>query len=204
MFKEIKEQVDFLELYNFYLGDEFPLKQATSDTIMTEDDVCPWHGGHGSFRIKYVEDDREQQYANCFGHCHFDGPADHIEFVRRTLGLDSAREAAERIIADFKLDIQSGMSVSQKIFFAAAEYYRDAFLLTNRPQPNLQGKTPVQYQIENRGHLESTLNRINIGWTDGGLCNHLLSLGFSQDAIINSGLGHMVKVRGQQTEILID
>lgn len=204
MFKEIKEQVDFLELYNFYLGDEFPLKQATSDTIMTEDDVCPWHGGHGSFRIKYVEDDREQQYANCFGHCHFDGPADHIEFVRRTLGLDSAREAAERIIADFKLDIQSGMSVSQKIFFAAAEYYRDAFLLTNRPQPNLQGKTPVQYQIENRGHLESTLNRINIGWTDGGLCAHLLSLGFSQDSIINSGLGHMVKVRGQQTEILID
>lgn len=204
MFKEIKEQVDFLDLYNFYLGEEFPLKQATSDTIITEDDICPWHGGHGSFRIKYVEGDPEQQFATCFGHCHFDGQADHIEFVKRTLGLDSAMDAAHRIIADFKLDISTGFSVSQKVFFEAAEYYRDAFLLTTRPQANLSGKTPMQYQIENRGHLETTLNRINIGWSDGGLCAHLLSKGFSQDAIINSGLGTMVKARGQQHEVLID
>lgn len=204
MFKEIKEQVDFIDLYNFYLGEEFPLKQATSDTIIPEDNVCPWHGGHNSFRIKYIKEDPTQQFAYCFGNCHHDGPADHIEFVRRTLGLNSPMEAAHRIIADFKLDIQTGMSVSQKIFFKAAEYYQDTFKLANTNLPCLAGKNPMQYQVENRGHTAETLERIGIGWTNGGLCPYLLSEGFTQDEILNSGLGAMVKSRGTNNEVLLD
>ena len=189
MFQEIKSKVTILDAYEKYLGDTNPLRDTTGDTFTPEDDICPWHGGHGSFRIKYDENDPENGFAKCFSSSciHDETPADVIEFVRRTLELETPYEAALRINSDFGLNLAVGTSPHQRIFHAAAEYFQN-MLMTTKTYPYLEGKTPMLYQLENRKHLPETISRMGIGWTDGQLHKALQNAGFSREDMVNSGL----------------
>lgn len=190
MFNEIKKRVSIVDAYDRYCP-EVPLKARGENDFIPEDDCCPWHGGHGSFHIAFDINDPEKGFAKCFSSActHDETPADVIEFVRRTLSLESPKEAAQRIIADFELGLVFEVSTSQKIFNEAAKYYQDLFL-TTKIYESLDKKTPMDYQKENRGHKESTLLAFRVGWTDNAeLCKHLALKGFSVDEIIASGLG---------------
>ena len=188
MFKEIKEKVTIIDAYDAYLGGLAPLKCCGGTTFIPEDDVCPWHGGHGSFRIMFDDSDPSNGFAKCFAPCEFDeSPADVIEFTRRTFNLGTAFEAAVKINEDFDLKIPIGSSSHQRIFYEATEYFQNLFMTTKK-YPYLDGKTPRMYQVENRLHKESTIDRMRIGWTDGKLHKHLLDKGFTKDEVVQSGL----------------
>ena len=188
MFQEIKDEVTIVDAYQAYLGENAPLKSTGGTTFIPDDDVCPWHGGHGSFRIFFDEADPSNGYAKCFAPCEFDDrPADVIEFTRRTFNLATAYEAAVKLITDFELKIPLGNSAHQRIFYEAAEYFQNLFM-TTKNYPYLEGKTPRLYQLENRQHKPETLDRLRIGWTDGQLHKHLLSKGFTREEVVNSGL----------------
>lgn len=188
MFQEIKGRLTIIDVYDAYLGELSPLKSSGGSTFIPEDDICPWHGGHGSFRIYFDENDPENGYAKCFASCEFEeSPADVIEFTRRTFKLATAFEAAVKLNEDFDLKIPVGNSVHQRIFYTAADYFQNLILTTKR-YPYLEGKTPMDYQMENRQHKADTIARMRIGWTDGKLHVHLLDQGFTREEIVSSGL----------------
>lgn len=184
MFDTIKEQVNIVDAHEFYLGNTHPLRHSTASTTWTTDsDECPWCGHKGCYKVKV-----DENYVNCFsGACHYEGAADVIEFVRRTLQLETARDAAIQIIKDFNLDISYGWDVKQRMYNSAAEYYQRRFL-TDEPQNSLGDMTPMEYQTKVRGHKPSSLDALGIGWADGGLYEHLIREGFSQEDIAASGL----------------
>lgn len=191
MFNEIKERVTIIDAYEKYCP-EIPLRERGSQDFIPEDDLCPWHGGKGSFHIQM--DDRGG-FAKCFSSAcvHEEAPADVIEFVRRTLNLETPKDAAMRINADFKLGLAFETSTSQKIYWEALEYYQN-LLMTSKLYEILGKKTPLAYQIENRGHREDTLLAFRVGWSDGQLHKHLAMKDFTTEEMVASGL---VSVKGK-------
>lgn len=188
MFNEIKERVSIIDAYEMYVPGT-PLRERGTNDFVPEDDLCPWHGGQGSFHIKFDESDVASGFAKCFSSAcvHEDGPADVIEFVRRTLNLESPKEAAMRINADFKLGLSFEVSTIQKIYWEALEYYKN-LLLTTKLYESLGRKTPLAYQTENRGHREETLLHFHVGWSDGKLHEHLKMKDFTYEDMLASGL----------------
>lgn len=188
MFNEIKERVTIIDAYERYCP-EVPLRERSEGDFVPEDNLCPWHGGDGSFHIKFDAKDPANGIAKCFSLAcvHEDGAADVIEFVRRTANLESARDAALLINKDFKLGLAFETSVLQKIYWEALEYYSNG-LLTTKLYAILDKKTPMQYQTEIRGHNQDTLMRFQVGWSDGKLHEHLHMKDFSYEDMIASGL----------------
>lgn len=185
MFAKIKELVGIVDVHQQYLGTTHPLDMSVSSTTLTtENDDCPWCGHNGCYRI-----DTERNIATCFsGACsHPAEAADVIEFVRRTLNLDTVREAGIQIIKDFDLPIEYGWSELQRIYNAAAEYYSRC-MMTDTKYAELGGMTPEEYQRTIRGHSSSTLDALHIGWADGGLYEELVRQGFDKDIIMTSFL----------------
>lgn len=181
IFQKVKAEVDFLQCMEHYIG---PLKQCGDDTYTTEEDECPVHGGHGCFRMKY---DGEDSIVNCFGNCdHEDWPVDMIEFVRIHKGLETAGESARLIAKDFGIRMPVD-SLAQRIFTDAAAYYRHLYLTVNR-QSCLGKRTPPQYQEHVRHHKIEALDRVNIGWSDGCLKEHMEEKGYTTEELIASGL----------------
>src|SRR3990167_5929620 len=62
------------------------------------------------------------------------------------------------------------LTILESIFIEAAEYYHSHMLMNG-------GK---KYLIEERKHKEDTLITMKVGWSDGGLTDHLKSKGFSE------------------------
>jgi 5S rRNA maturation endonuclease (ribonuclease M5) len=189
MFNEIKNRVTIVDAYDKYCPGT-PLRARGTNDYVPEDDVCPWHGGHGSFHIMFDDAEPEKGFAKCFSSaCIDEAPADVIEFVRRTQSLETPKEAAQLIIKDFNLNLVFEVSTSQKIFNEAAEYYHN-LLMTTKIYESLGKKSPLDYQEQVRGHKQSTLLSARVGWTDNAeLCKHLAMKGFSNEEIIASGLG---------------
>lgn len=193
IFQKIKSEVDFLAAVEHYIG---PLKQCGEDTYTTEDDTCPIHGGHGCFRIK---SDGENSMLNCFGSCdHDEWPLDLIAFVQLHQGLETVGEAARLIAKDFNVK-QPIENATSRIFKEAAKYYRDLFTLGSKKLKCLGKRTPLEYQKEVRHHKESTLETIQIGWSDGGLKEHLED-DFTEEQLVASGL--VKEFRGKLVDVL--
>ncbi len=189
MFNEIKERVSIIDAYEKYVPGT-PLQERGVNNFVPEDDQCPWHGGNGgNFHIVFDEKDPAAGYAKCFSSAcvHEEGSADVIEFVRRTLNLESPKEAALQINADFKLGLAFETSTIQKIYWEALEYYK-GLLMTTKVYETLGGKNPIQYQTEDRGHKVDTLMHFHVGWTDGELHKHLKAKGFEYEDMLASGL----------------
>lgn len=160
------------------------------NNFVPDDGTCPWHGGNGgNFHIVFDEKEKDKGYAKCFSSAcvHEEGSADVIEFVRRTLNLESPKEAALQINADFKLGLVFETTTVQKIYWEALDYYRN-LLLTTKVYESLNGKTPMAYQTENRGHREESLLHFQVGWSDGELHKHLKAKGFEYEDMVASGL----------------
>ena len=193
LFKKIKKEVDALDLLTTYIG---PLKQCGDNTYTTEDDTCPIHGAHGCFRIKY---DGENTIVNCFGSCdHSDWPVDVIEFIRILQGLETPMEAAKFIAEEFdiKMPVESANS---RIMAEAQHYYSDMFWLSTKKTKGLGSNTPLEYQLNVRHHKKSSLESVNIGWSDGGLVEHLEDI-FSQEELVASGIAR--EYRGELVDYI--
>lgn len=193
IFQKIKAEVDFLTLMEHYCG---PLKECGEDTYTTEEDECPIHGGHGCFRMKV---DGADSMVNCFGNCdHDEWPVDMIEFVRIKEGFETIGEAARQIAKDFKVK-QPIENPTTRIFREAVKYYRDLFTLGTKKLKCLGKKTPLEYQLQVRHHKESTLDLLQIGWSDGGLKEHLED-DFTEEQLLASGL--IKEHRGKIVDVL--
>ena len=149
---------------------------------------CPFCGGHECFSIK------DNQY-KCF-QCSETG--DVFTFLQKFKNLElheslkySAGLAGITLKEKKKAEVK--LSVKERIFIAAAQYYH-SHMLDNG------GK---QYLMDQRGHNEDVLRKMQVGWTDGGLIEHLRSAkGFDDIEIKASGL---TKVREQAgAEHLVD
>jgi DNA primase (bacterial type) len=188
MFNEIKDRVSIIDAYEKYCP-EIALRERSAGDFIPDDDECPWHGGSGSFHIVFDEKNPSAGFAKCFSSAcvHEESPADVIEFVRRTLNLESPKEAALQINADFKLGLAFEVSTLQKIYWEALEYYVNG-MLTTKLYEILGRKTPLDYQKEDRGHREDVLMHFRVGWSDGELHKHLAMKGFEYDDMIASGL----------------
>jgi hypothetical protein len=148
-----------------------------------EDDACPFHGGSGSFSIN-----TRDGYAKCFGGtCPSEGKnLDIIGFVQELRGV-SCKNAIGILAKDFGVTLQS-LSKKAQVLYAAYHYYRDIMQKCLDDMDILGGRTPMQYQLEVRHHLESTVTGLQIGWADGALHRHLESEGFSSVEMLEAGV----------------
>lgn len=187
MFNAIKERVNIVDVYEKYYPESLLIEKSKGD-FWPDDNLCPWHGGSGSFHLM-IDEEHPSGFAKCFSSAcvHEDGTADVIEFVRRTKNLESPKEAAMLISADFKLGLAFETSTIQKIYWEALEYYKGLFM-TTKVYEILGGKNPMAYQMENRGHQYATLEHFHVGWSDGELHKHLKAKTFEYDDMIASGL----------------
>ena len=184
IFKKIKQEVNFLEAMEYYIG---PLKRCGDDTYTTDEDECPIHGGHGCFRIKDLGED---SIITCFGSCSHDTwPLDIIGFIQVFKELDSQLDAAHLIAKDFNISIPKPPPPNpvQAVLTCAAEYYMRGMMDTST-YACLGGRTPEAYQSEMRHHSVQTLQTAGIGWSNGGLYEHLTLNKFDVTNMIASGL----------------
>lgn len=140
---------------------------------------CPFCGGHDCFSV-----DPEQGLYKCF-QCPAAG--DVITFYQNYFHLssvDALKHGAKRAgiaLKGHRSPQRSGaldLTVRETLFLAAAKYYH-SHLLDNG------GK---EYLIARRSHKEAVLKAMQVGWSDGCLVDHLLSLGFTHEQIKASGL----------------
>lgn len=193
IYKKIKEEVDFLSAMERYIG---PLKQCGGDTYTTDADECPIHGGHGCFRIKV---DGENSLINCFGNCtHDEWPLDLIGFVKLHKGLESQSEAARLIASDFGIEMPTE-TVNVKIYRMAKDYYLNLLQMGVKKLKCLGKKTPLEYQLNVRNHKRSTIDQLEIGWSDGGLIEYLEDE-FTPDQLLGSGL--IKELRGKLVDVI--
>ena len=136
---------------------------------------CPFCNGHDCFSIR-------EDFFKCF-QCGEDGKGDLFNFLERYHHTD--RAGALKIGAELAgVELTSRkkappkLSVVEQIRQEAADYYH-AHMLTNG------GKA---YLVDVRGHSMETLEREKVGFADGHLFEHLVSKGFTEAQILESGL----------------
>lgn len=183
MFKTIKEQTDIVDVICHFVNED---SKAVGENVALESDTCPFCGHKECFRIKPNGFD---SFFKCFS-C--DRHGDAITFIEEYKEL-SPVDACKLIAQEFKVTLPLGSPI-QEIFTLAARYYRTCFLETsNKPYPELNGLTPLQYQTQIRGHKEDTLETLQVGWSDGGLIDYLRGVGISDDMLEQSGLMNKAK-----------
>lgn len=182
-FEFIKDKINFLETLEKYIG---PLQQCGEYNWTADGDICPIHGGHGSFRIKH---DDEGSFINCFGDtCAIEQPVDIIEFVRIYKELETASQAVDQIAKDFDIVMpRAEQHPMQELYNAAALYFQRKLELDLTAYPCLGDRTPLDFQKDSRGHKESTVKLVGVGWSDGCL-HRALANDFTEDELLASGL----------------
>ncbi len=135
---------------------------------------CPFCGGHDCFSIN-----RDGDSFKCF-QC--DKSGDVFDFLRDYHSI-SEHEALQRAAEIAGLPLESKpktirLSRNEKIFAAASLYYHQ----------HMKENGAREYFIKRRGHSMAVLESMMVGWSDGGLNKYLLSQGFTQQEIIDSGL----------------
>ncbi len=160
------------------------IENATSQ-VMGKDHLpeCPFCGGHDCFSIP-----KDKDFFKCF-QC--DDKGDVFNFLEKFHSLDSAgslKMAAELagIPLEEKKKRTTKLSTTDKIRLEATAYYH-AHMLKNG------GK---DYLIKERGHDLKTLEKERVGFSDGGLVDHLLSKDFTERQILESGLAREREVDG--------
>ena len=134
-------------------------------------DECPFCGGHDCFRIK-------EDLFNCF-QCNPPRGGSAIDFLMHFHKVDEAQalEMAASFAGIPLTKQKKKLSVKDRIFMAAADYYHSLLSCTEAKA----------YLAEKRGHKENVLNAARAGWSDGKLHEHLVK-NFSEDDLIASGL----------------
>lgn len=155
------------------------------NTYGPEDKTCPFCGHKDCFRIKQDESDLENSFYHCFSCA--DTHGDVIKLVQEAKKLETPAEAAMLLVKEYNLKLPHDYSPVQDAFNLAGGYYHNIFL-EERPFAELGGLTPLEYQLQRRGHSKETLDKLQVGWSDGGVVQQLSSLGISQDIITASGL----------------
>lgn len=138
------------------------VKRAGSGNIKTR---CFFHGEPegkpGRLYIKAEEGDEK------FGvyWCHRCNAKGNLNQIRKHFG-------------DEPIEFEFNDGIYNPMYEAAAEYYH---------QKLFENFDAYMY-LEDRGITEEAMTQFRIGWADGGLSTHLLSLGYLPEDIRNSGL----------------
>lgn len=167
LFDKIKEEVSIAEICELL---DIELKSSGVNSI-PDDDTCPLPecGHKGAFRVNPAEG-----YFKCFS-CGNGG--DGIKLFQLVKQLDSSFEAAKQIAKEKNIELPRG-SMIQDLYETVASYYHEQ-LLTAPKKLTLEGLTPLEYQIQRRGHSLEFLKRFRVGWTDGRLGEYLYALGIT-------------------------
>lgn len=155
------------------------------NTWIPEDDSCPSCGHFNCFRVKH-EGVNEESFAKCFSE---DLTWDVVAIVAHLKEMSNV-DAAKYLAKKYKINLPVTISTSspiQEIFDQAALYYSTA-LLEAGPCAELNGLTPLEYQLQKRLHTRDALVEMQVGWSDGKCVQSLISLGMDPEIILSSGL----------------
>ncbi len=167
-FERIKEKLDLLQIITQETGLSMKGKHLSE---------CPFCHGHECFSLFNAG----RQFK-----CHQCGRGgDLFSFLQEHKSIDlqeslryAARIAGLTLSAPAKGSRDLKLSTKERIFIEAATYYHNHMLDNG-------GK---QYLIQERGHKEDVLRKMQIGWTDGWLLEYLRSKQFTDTEITASGL----------------
>ena len=148
-------------------------------------DECPQCGGHDCCSI-----DEGDNLVNCFS-CGLGGSI--IDLVMKVDGVDKGE--ALKICAEIgnvaltppsgsgsvKEKKERSESGKEKALRLALDYYKGV-------RENGAGDKAVKYFLNDRGHFDETMEEMQMGWTDGGLCKALKTEGFTIADIVSYGL----------------
>jgi DNA primase len=165
-FERVKEHLDLVTT----IETESELKMRRSHL-----EECPFCRGHECFSI-----DRDKRVYKCF-QC--DAGGDVFTFLESFYNIDKAEalrraEAAAGITLAEPKRREIRLTTKERIFLEAANYYHGCY--------NENGAK--SYLVETRKHREEVLKAMRVGWTDGGLVEHLQHKGFTDVDIKVSGL----------------
>ncbi len=150
---------------------------------------CPFCGGHDCFSIP-----KDKEFFNCFK-C--DKGGDIFSFLEYRHSLDKA-DALKMAAGIAGIELkekkkrQPKLSVTDKIRLDAAKYYHGHMLKNG-------GK---DYLTNVRGHALATLEKEQIGFSDGSLVDYLRGQEFSDTEILKSGLAKEREIDGRS--VLLD
>lgn len=178
MFSVIRENVSIIEVAEKLLP--VGLKTCGDNTFAPEDEECCFCGHHDCLRFK---DDGPDSLFRCFS-CGKTG--DVTRFVASFKEVSDV-EAAKWIAKEYNLKLPNDYSPVQEAFNLAVEYYHNC-LLEAGPLAELRGVTPLEYQEKQRNHTATSLSKFKVGWSDGRLCEYLLSVGIPEEIVKETGL----------------
>lgn len=178
MFSVIKEKLNFVEVAEELL--DVPFKLKGDQTWVPDDVTCPLCGHRDCFHVK---EDGPDSLFKCFS-C--DEGGDLVALVAKVKDLTNG-EAAHWLVKKYNLKLPNDYSPVQQLFNTAAEYYH-SLLLEAGPYAELGGLTPLEYQLQRRGHVSESLSKHRVGWSDGKLCDFLESVGTDPELLLGSGL----------------
>lgn len=150
-------------------------------------EACPFCSGHNCFSI-----DNQKRQWHCF-QCGDNNHGDIFDFIsalRNCSPHEALQEAADMagiVLAAPEKKKSRPVTAKEQIFLAAAGYY--AAKMANG------GK---EYIIKQRGHAESVIAEMGIGYADGGLYDHLLTENFRSEDILASGLVKEKDINGEK------
>lgn len=179
LFETIKEKIRIEDVVRKYADCEL-IDDGSSDRLQLEDKTCPSCKHSDCFKI-FLDTNTWRCFSEGIS-------GDSASFLANLTGI-TQREAAIKILEDFGIKLPVGYSKRQEIFTVAAGYYHACLVETcTKPVQELGGLTPLQYQVKTRGHRKETIEDYQIGFSDGRLVPHLMSLGYDLEEIKESGL----------------
>ena len=174
-FERVKEKIDLLTIIENETG--FTMKRSHLEE-------CPFCGGHECFTV-----DREKGVYKCF-QCPEAG--DIFTFYEKYHNIDKA-EALRRAAHAAGVELteikrrEIKLTTKERIFLEAAEYYHTQY----------KENGARAYFVEKRGHRESALEHMHVGWTNGALTDYLRTKGFTDADIKASGLAKERTINNQ-------
>lgn len=202
MFDLIKQSVSLLDVLEKDLGVTFKQSGEKNWIIDGDKDIesCPFCGHHGCFKVHFSLDSKESSFYKCFS-CGETG--DVVTWVAKRKGL-SMGDALKDLAKEHQIELPTrATNPIQSIFTSAAGYYHSCLMEScDSPQPFLSGLTPKQYQLEVRKHKEESLSKFKVGYSDGGLAEFLLSVGYDPEVLLSSGLVKAGKTEGSFRDFL--
>ena len=186
MFNTVRQNVNLLQ----HIADDLDqgIVECGTNTYRLEDDAtigCPFCSHKDCFKLFYDENAPADATYHCFS-CSKHGSV--IDWYAERKGVE-ALEATKELAKLYNVQLPNNYSPIQEVFDLAARYYQTCLLETcNVPQVKLGKMTPLEYQLNIRKHKQETIEKFQIGWSDGGLVEYLSGLGFDDELLLESGL----------------
>lgn len=199
VFQIVKSKVRIEDAASEYLG--LSLVPCGTGLLEPDDKTCPFCAHRDCLRFN-VKDPEEESFI-CYS-CHESG--DVISLVKKACSLEHNMEAVSKINQDYKLGLdlsrKDNLTLIEKIFKEASEYYRAKLFESTFSICHKDGLTytPLSYQTKIRGHQEDALSALRVGFSDGGLTEFMMSVGYSAEDMLKSGLSK----RDEETGDLYD